>query len=194
MTVRSEKNKLILPASAAGYIIYSGIFLVMIFAGYGIVYATGHTLIGKNDDVGQYYETFIYIGRYLRGLFSGGGAPLYNLSIGMGEDVAGCLNYYGFGDPFTLVSVFANGANAHVLFDLLYFLRMYLAGMAFMLYCSSFRIKPVCAAICAQGYLFAAFGLSAVGKIPAWGCVLIFLPLMLTGCERIFSGQKKGGR
>lgn len=178
------------------WLLYSLLFAAVCILGYGVVYGTGHTLIGRNDDLSQYYASFLYVGSYIRSFFQCLGReaamPMFDLSIGMGEDVAGCLNYYGFGDPMYLLSAVAMGKSAPVYFDLLYFLRLYLGGAAFIYYCQEMDLKKLPSVMGAIGYLFTSFGISAVSKIPAWGCVFIFLPLMLTGCERVFKGR--GGK
>lgn len=42
--------------------------------------------------------------------------PLFDSSIGMGEDIIGTLDYYGFGDPLNVLAVFATKENGAMQF------------------------------------------------------------------------------
>ena len=53
--------------------------------------------------------------------------PLYDLSIGLGEDIIGALNYYGVGDPLNLLAIFINSQNCAYIFTFMFFLRLWLA-------------------------------------------------------------------
>ena len=120
------------------YISFS--FLAVLLIGFFPFYANGRTMIWNLDGAGQYYPAFLYIGRWLRStitalLHGSLDISFFNLQIGMGEDVIGCLNYYGLGDPLNLLAVFAAGDYGAILFSAMYFLRLALADMAFLAYC-----------------------------------------------------------
>lgn len=61
--------------------------------------------------------------------------PMFDFSIGMGEDILTTLNFYGMGDPLTLLSVFVPKQRMEMFYDFLVAFRMYLAGLTFIFYC-----------------------------------------------------------
>ncbi len=159
------------------------------------LYKTNHTLVWKLDSLGQYYPAFLYIGRWLRNIFASvtSGHPeisFFDLSIGMGEDVIGSLNYYGLGDPLNLLAALANAGNDAVLFSLLYFLRLYLAGAAFLVYSEYLRFAFRWSALGAYLYTFFGYGLLAGTMYPQFLTPLITFPLVLLGCEKILHHEK----
>ena len=90
---------------------YNVIFALVCIIGYSSFWIRGKSLIWEIDGLGQYYPSFLYIGQYLRECFyncfhGNFGLPLFDISIGMGDDIIGTLNYYGFGDPLNILAVF----------------------------------------------------------------------------------------
>ena len=45
---------------------YSALFLLVAALGYGTMLRSGHAMLWKLDGVGQYWPTFVYIGRYFQ--------------------------------------------------------------------------------------------------------------------------------
>ena len=93
--------------------IYSCLFCGIVIVVFGTFLENGKVIIWDTDAIGQYYPVFLYIGQWLRGMLSNilhrnFNIRLFDMQIGMGEDVIGCLNYYGFGDPLNILAVFAN--------------------------------------------------------------------------------------
>lgn len=195
----------------------------LLFAGIGafcclLFYLNGKSLLWKEDAIGQYYPVFLYIGQYLRnflgGLLHGEWVlPAYDLSIAMGEDIAGCLNYYGFGDPINLIAVFATKKDGSLVYSISYFLRVYLAGRAFLYYCDVMHMggipKRVEAGGCggkaagklrpfwrtsdlgAAAYAFCGFSLYGGMRYVEWLCVMIYFPLLLAGAEKLLRDRRE---
>lgn len=126
--------------------IYTCLFFIICIIGYIPYWTSNKSMIWQVDAIGQYYPAFIYIGHWLQkivdnllhGVFS---IPLFDLSIGMGEDIIGCLNYYGLGDPLNILAIFITDHNAPYLFSSLFFLRVYLAGLTFLYYCKYMNLN-----------------------------------------------------
>jgi len=89
------------------------------------------SLVIMDDGFNQYYPALAYLGNWYKELFRGN-LILFDPLIGFGEDVIGCMSWYGFGDilliPFCLVPT--------DLLDLSYTLsilfRLFLAGLFFL--------------------------------------------------------------
>lgn len=182
-----KKRKLSGSSKTITYVI---LFALLCIVGFYPLYGAGKSFVWKIDSAGQYLPAFVYIGEYLRRFFGGilhGQLilPEYDLSIGMGEGVIGTLNYYGFGDPFNIISVFTNKTNAAAVFAASYFLRIFCAGLAFMYYLSLMgiarKIRPL-GAVC---YIFSGFSVSGCIMYLSWGSALVLLPLVLSGIELI---------
>lgn len=180
-------------------LIYSAMFLLIFATAYVPFFMGGRTFVTKMDGIDQYFMGFFYFGKYLRELASRvmtGDLSLrfYDLSIGMGEDIMGSLNYYGFGDPVYLVSAFFDGDLSPVVYSLSFFVRIYFAGVAFLVYCRKMNIKSMCALAGVFCYIVNGFTYGGVTSYMGWGSVLIYMPLMLTAVELIFKGEKGGVR
>ena len=61
--------------------------------------------------------------------------PMWDMHIGYGSDILTTLHYYVIGDPLTLLSVFVPEKDTEILYELLIFLRIYLSGITFSIYC-----------------------------------------------------------
>lgn len=178
-------------------LIYTILFLGIFGFAYAGFFRSGKSFVTNMDGVDQYYPGFLYFGQYLRQLgrniLSGHFVlPKFDLAIGMGEDIVGSLNYYGFGDPIYLISAFAKDS-APFVYSFSFFIRLYLAGAAFMIYCREMRLKAIYSLGGAFCFIINGFTYGGVTSYMGWASVLIYLPLMLTGVERIFKGKKKGG-
>ena len=179
-----------------GILAYSVLFLMIAGIGYFPFFLERRSLIWQLDGIGQYYPAFLYIGKYLRTLVRGllGGAPvlpLFDLSIGLGEDIIGSLNYYGFGDPVNLLAVFATTRNGAIWFTACTVLRMWAAGLAFMYFCKKHGIEWKYALPAVLCYVFSGFSVLGGARYNEWLSVLIYLPLMLAGAERLMRGERK---
>lgn len=186
------KNKL----ERHGWLLYNCLFIGIVFCGYYILLKDNLSLIYKIDGVGQYYPAFIYIGQYIQNfftnLFHGNFTmPLYDLSIGMGEDIVGVLNYYGFGDPLNILAVFVNKHNSAYIFSFMFFLRLWLSGITFQYYCHFMRLDRLPSILGALCYIFCGFAIYGGAMYLEWLAVLIYFPLILTGIEKIFSEAGK---
>ena len=178
-----------------GIITYVILYVGLSSAGFYPLLAGGKSFIWCIDSAGQYFPAFVYIGKYMQrflgGLASGNIIlPHFDLSIGMGEGIIGCLNYYGFGDPFNLIAVFVNDSNAGTLFAIAYFLRMFCAGCAFMYYLSLLGMDSRIRSIGAVCYVFSGFALCGSLMYLSWGSVLFYFPLMLSGVEKIIRRKR----
>lgn len=178
------------------YAVYTILFVPVAFMCFFGFLLDGKSLIWKVDGLNQHYSALMYFGKYLRNiistLFSTGklSIPLWDANIGYGSDILSTLNYYVFGDPLNLLSVFVPEALTEYLYEFLIFLRLYLAGIAFSAYCRMMK-KGRFATLCGTfTYAFCAFALYTAGRHPFFINPLIYLPLLLIGMEKIFAAKK----
>ncbi|MGX7245720.1 YfhO family protein [Enterococcus quebecensis] len=171
------------------------LFLIVCIVGFMPLMINNYTLIWNIDGVGQYYPAFMYTGRYLQnfvsGLLSGQWVlPSFDLSIGMGEDIIGSLNYYGFGDPLNLLSIFVTKNNSAFLFSAMIILRMWLSGLSILYYFNYLKFSKFSSILSALCYTFSGFALYGGLCYIEWFSVLIYTPLILMGIEKILNGEK----
>lgn len=176
------------------FITYTLLFLALLLACFLTFFRKGLLPIYSIDGLGQYYPVFMYIGKTVReffaGLFGGGQIRFYDLSVGMGEDIFGTLNYYGFGDPVNLLSAFATDSSGPFLFSFVYFLRLYLGGIAFIFFCRRFSLSANASVVAALSYVFWGYGLFASMMYTQYAAMLYVLPMLLAGCEMVFEGGR----
>lgn len=185
----------VISSNKKSLIIFTFLFLFVFFVGFSSLLINKYSLIWQVDSLGQYYPSFIYIGHYiqnfLKGLLSGQWVlPTFDLSIGMGEDIIGTLNYYGFGDPLNLIAVFVTKNNSAFLFSFMIILRMWLSGISLICYLRYLKISNFPSMLSALCYTFSGFSLYGGINYIEWFSVLIYTPLILLGIEKILFEKK----
>ena len=146
----------------------------------------GHTM---------FFPNFVYtgnwvrelLGNFLKGNFT---IPYYDLCLGWG----GRTVSEGF-DLFTLlVSPFISLAkNAETLYSALIFVRIYVAGLAFLYMCRFFgkaRSSSLCGCIV---YLFSAYTIYCELSFPGFANTMIQLPLLIVGAEKVLRKERAIG-
>ena len=158
---------------------------------FGMFALRGSSILFRDDDFAQHYPFLIAIGRWWRAFFADPlRAPLFDFSLGFGEDFIGGLNYYGLGDPLTVLAALFPPERTYVCYRLLAALRIELAGLAFLAFCREHRVRwrgalPGTAAYAFTVYMVAWCAL----KHPMFANPCIHLPLMLLGAERRLKGK-----
>lgn len=151
----------------------------------------GKLPIWKNDGLYQHYNAFLYYGQWWRDLLHNifvehkFVAPVWEWSIGYGADVITTLSYYVFGDPFALISVITPREFGEVGFVISIILRMYVAGLAFGLYCQKMNCRKWSTILATMMYVFSCYAVYAGVRHPYFISPMIYLPLVLFGCEKI---------
>ena len=109
---------------------------------FGMFALRGSSILFRDDDFAQHYPFLIAIGRWWRAFFADPlRAPLFDFSLGFGEDSIGGLNYYGLGDPLTVLAALFAPERTYVCYRLLAALRIELAGLAFLAFCREHRVR-----------------------------------------------------
>lgn len=169
--------------------IYTGLFLIVFFLGFLVFFVQGRSFVWKSDGYRQYYPVLQYLGSYYRNVLTSlfthpSQIPMIDYTIGQGEDILMTFANYGLGDPLTLFSIFVPAAYTEYLYDFLVALRLYLAGISFIVYCTGIGRKREYSILGALAYVFCGFAIWSV-KDPFFLNALIYLPLILLGIEWI---------
>ena len=178
------------------YILYTIVFAVISLFIYGCFYFNGKSLIWSHDGVPQHINALAYYGKYLRNVLKTLvidhklSFPMWDMHIGYGSDILTTLHYYVIGDPLTVLSVFVPEKNTEILYEILIFLRIYLAGITFSIYCF-YRKNPKQATFMGCFvYIFAGWTIYASMKHPYFSNPMIYLPLVLMGIEKVYKKEK----
>lgn len=164
---------------------------VLFGALFAVLPLTGNGLIFRGDDYQQHYPFLISIGRWLRTLIADpSNAAFFDFTQGFGADWIAGLNYYGVGDPLTLLAVFFDGASTEVGYALLVVIRHVLAAWAFLALCRYFGIRYSAAMPAAAAYAFTNYMLAWCALThPMFANPAIHLPLILLGAEKRLRGE-----
>lgn len=186
---REDKSKL--------FCRYTIIFLITAFLFYLCFFIEGKSFICSADAWRQHYVAFVYFGQYVRRIIKTLFTlhklviPSWSFSIGFGGDILTTLNYYAVGDPLDLLSVIVPSEYASYAYNFLIVLRLYLAGLGFMLFCK-YRNRNLSETALVSGalvYVFGAYGAYSIVH-PFFSNPVIYMPLLLLGAEKIIDGRR----
>ncbi len=176
------------------YLAYTLVFALLAFlsiAVYHIIY--GKSFVWVPDGLYQHYIALVEYGKLLRTTLRSffiehsPYIPTWNNELGFGADSFITLHYYAIGDPLNLLSVFFKPEQTEVLFSVLIFIRIWLAGLAFSFYCffdkTSRRSHVLFGAI---AYAFCGYTLFSATRHPFFINALICFPLVCSGIDRLY--------
>ena len=177
------------------------LFYTLAFAGIALFlymrfYLNGKSLVWSHDGVPQHLNSLAYYGRYLRKILytlfveHKLSIPMWDLNIGYGSDILTTLHYYVIGDPLTLLSVFFRSSQTELLYEILIFLRIYLAGITFSRYAFYHKNSKQAVFMGSMIYIFAGWTIYAAMKHPYFSNPMIYLPLILMGIDKIYKKEK----
>ena len=178
------------------YAAYTLVFAILALILYLHFYLNGKSLIWSHDGVPQHLNALAYYGEYLRDILKSifidhdPAIPMWDMNIGYGSDILTTLHYYVIGDPLTLLSVFVPAEHTETLYELLIFLRIYLAGIAFSRYCFYHENSGQAVFLGVFIYIFAGWTIYASMKHPYFANPMIYLPLVLMGIDKIYRKEK----
>lgn len=170
--------------------------LSLIFAGviYGIFCLYGRSFLYVNDGVYQHFAAYRYVSDYLLKLIRGetDGLSFFNYSLGQGADILTTLNSYDFTDPICWLTALAPMSLVNR-YTLMVFVKLYLIGLSFGVYCRTARLKNSFANVMgAIAYTFSCMTLFTFARHPNyinWG---YFFPLIMAGGELYWRKGRKG--
>ena len=148
------------------------------------------SLIGDGDSLNQTYPVFVYIGEYFRKLLQGE-LKTFDFRIGLGEDIISILNYYGFGDFFSLLSVFFPKSFSEQAYNNVMILKLYFCGIAFLVYARRYIENNNIMIGGALTYALSVFVLFRGMGFWMFINPVILLPLILYGIDQLCIEDKK---
>lgn len=135
--MKKQKDKLLLKNI---YVLYTGCFLLILLLSFIPYLYNGKTIINEGDGHNQHFKALFYFARWMKEIIRNLllehklYVPTYSFSLGYGADIVQTLGYYCIGDPLNLFSIFVPQNKMHYFFQFLCFFRMYLSGIAFIIF------------------------------------------------------------
>ena len=180
------------------YGVYTLMFLLMCIVAFLPFFTEGKSFVwgaGVEDGLSQHFSALAYYGEALRGFFRNllAGHPklvMWDMSLGYGADILSTLNYYAIGDPLNLLYGFVSPKNTETMYDFMILLRMYLAGITFIIYARKMKKRSYGTVIGALVYVFSGFCFRLGLRHPFFINPMIYFPLLCLGIEKIYQRER----
>lgn len=180
------------------YGIYTLMFLLMCIVAFLPFFTEGKSFVwgaGVEDGLSQHFSALAYYGEALREFFRNllAGHPklvMWDMSLGYGADILSTLNYYAIGDPLNLLYGFVSPKNTETMYDFMILLRMYLAGITFIMYARKMKKRSYGTVIGALVYVFSGFCFRLGLRHPFFINPMIYFPLLCLGIEKIYQRER----
>lgn len=180
------------------YVMYTVMFVLMCAAAFLPFFLEGKSFVwgaGVEDGLSQHFSALAYYGELLREFFKNllAGHPklmMWDMSLGYGADIISTLNYYAIGDPLNLLYAFVSKKNTEAMYNFMILLRMYLAGITFILYARKMKKRSYGTVIGALVYVFCGFCFRLGLRHPFFLNPMIYFPLLCLGIEKIYKKEK----
>lgn len=156
----------------------------------------GKTFIDGGDGISQHYNVLLYYSGLLKqaalDFFRGQGLhfPMWDFSLGLGEDILQVLNYHEIGDPLALIALICPNSYMDYGYAFIFLLRLYLGGLAFSWFSLWHGNERFSTLIGAFIYIFSGYTLVAVTKHLMFGVPILTFPLILLGIDKIIKGER----
>lgn len=180
------------------YGVYTLMFLLMCIVAFLPFFTEGKSFVwgaGVEDGLSQHFSALTYYGEALREFFRNllAGHPklvMWDMSLGYGADILSTLNYYAIGDPLNLLYGFVSPKNTETMYDFMILLRMYLAGITFIMYARKMKKRSYGTVIGALVYVFSGFCFRLGLRHPFFINPMIYFPLLCLGIEKIYQRER----
>lgn len=180
------------------YGVYTLIFLLMCIVAFLPFFTEGKSFVwgaGVEDGLSQHFSALAYYGEALREFFRNllAGHPklvMWDMSLGYGADILSTLNYYAIGDPLNLLYGFVSPKNTETMYNFMIVLRMYLAGITFIMYARKMKKRSYGTVIGALVYVFSGFCFRLGLRHPFFINPMIYFPLLCLGIEKIYQRER----
>ncbi len=117
------------------------------------------------------------------------GLSQWSWNLGLGAGTLGTLSYY-VADPFALLSLLVPIGRLEYAYEALYFLRLFLAGLAAYAYLRKMKAAEFAAVTGSLMYVFVTFSMYIALHHPYFANPMLYLPLLLLGVEQVLARQR----
>ncbi len=189
--LKSRENKNFI---REGGIIYTLLFISIFYFGFrDFLLNKGFSFVWHNDGATQHVPYLYDLAQMLKQYVSDPtlGFPLWSWDIGLGADIIQSYAYYVLGDPLSLIAAMVVSLEKiEITYNFLVIFRLYLTGIAFIIYCRFLNIKTIPAVTGALIYTFSVHLLFWGIRHPFFTNPAILLPLLFIAVEKVLRGEK----
>ena len=179
------------------YFLYSFFFAIALLGCFIYYFADGRSFIWYYDGISIYIKKIIWYRRYIIDFFKHLFVdhkfilPLFEFNFGEGADVIQAFSGNVIGDPFALFSVFFPERSLAIYYSLFVIIRLYLAGIAFIILCKTFKKQNNIAMVAgALTYAFCMWSIQNANRHTQFLNFNIYFPLLIVGFENILKQKR----
>lgn len=175
------------------YSFYTIIFFAFFIVVYAAFFVNGKSNVWRTDGLTQHYPALLYIRKWAKELIYNIFVlkkieiPMWDMTLGEGGDF---LNIFSF-RPLVWISFLFPGNYLEIYNWFRMAVSMYLAGITFSCFCNRFKRLDFFCLIGTIAYVFSGFSICYAFRSSLFLEMIIFLPLMLLGTEKILKKESK---
>ncbi len=176
------------------YISYTIAFFIVSLIVFLPFLLRGNNLVSAADSYNQFYPTYTYISQYIKEFFQclihRNSIPMFDFSIGFGNDIITTLNYYGLGDIFYITAFLASKQSSEVFLTLTILLKIYAAGISFSIWGRYHQLSSPALLAASIFYAFSGFTYSFGLLFPTFMLAQVTLPLFILGLDMLIEADQ----
>ena len=175
------------------YTLFFAIFCVLVF---NLFLIHGKSIIFNPDGIYEHYNCIVFCSEWMKRFFYSlfiehrFYIPTFDLSLGLGNNISGTLNFYGFGDILFILVPLIPLEYMESFYTFMGIFRLYLMGIAFYLYAKHHGFKDDNILAGALVYVFSFYTICVSTQHPYFFNPPIYFPLILLGIDYIFEERK----
>ena len=164
-------------------ITYTILFIIMMAGIFALFIMQGRSFVNSSDAYDQGYFWTAEMGHYLKSLFAGDGYPLWSWDRGPGLDTKLPI------DPFMIFASLFPAGRIELGYTIAIALRLYFAGIAFILFAKEAELDNYKALMGALCYVSSSFTINVALVQGQFIDMFILFPLLVMSVDRIYKGK-----
>lgn len=177
------KNLQPLKSTSRTILTYTILFIVMMTGIFALFILQGRSFVNNSDAYDQGYFWTAEMGNSLRSFFGGDGYPMWSWDRGPGLDTKLPI------DPFLVIASLFPAGQIELGYTIAIILRLYCAGIAFIVFCKEISLPNYNALIGALCYVASTYTINVSLVQGQFIDLFILFPLMVMSVDRIYKGK-----
>ena len=162
---------------------YTLLFCILMAGIFALFIAEGRSFVNQADAYDQGYFWTVEMKHHLESLMSGGGYPVWSWDRGTGLDTKFPV------DPFLIIAALFPAGQIELGYTVAILLRLYFAGIAFILFCKEVELSNFQALTGALCYIAATWTINLSLMQGQFIDFFIIFPLLVMSVDRIYKGK-----
>ena len=162
---------------------YTLLFCILMAGIFALFIIEGRSFVNQADAYDQGYFWTVEMKHHLDSLIAGDGYPVWSWDRGTGLDTKFPI------DPFLVISSLFPAGYVELGYTVAIVLRLYFAGIAFILFCKEVKLSNFQALIGALSYISATWTINLSLMQGQFVDMFILFPLLVMSVDRIYKGK-----